>query len=310
MSRYFEIPRVLVHTNIEQRGQPGIDWLERLPGVLSEIETRWLLTIGRPFDGLSYNYAAPAVRADGTALVVKVCPPSREFGTEVEALTVYAGDGAVELIDVDVAMGVMLLEQVKPGQMLSEVMDDEEATRIAASVMQRIWHPPPKEHSFPTVAEWARGLEKLRATFGGTTGPFPEGLVQEAVGLFVELIGSMSEPVVLHGDLHHFNILSSERQGWLAIDPQGVIGEREYETGALLRNPMPAIYHMENVEVMLARRMDQLAELLGFDRQRIRGWAVAQAVLSAWWFFEDFDGKVSREMTNAIALAEAMARVK
>jgi streptomycin 6-kinase len=306
----FEFPTILVQTNIDQRGEQGVEWLEKLPGVLAEIERRWSLTIGKPFEGLSYNYAAPAVRADGTTLVVKVCPPSREFRTEAEALALYGGNGAVELIDADTALGVMLLEHVRPGKMLVEVKDDEEATQIAASVMPRIWHPPPPENAFPTVADWARGMEKLRAMFGGTTGPFPEVLVREAEGLFSELIGSMGEVVVLHGDLHHFNILSSDRQGWLAIDPQGVIGEREYEVGALLRNPMPYIYHMGNVEKLLARRMDQLAEQLGFDRQRIRGWGVAQAVLSAWWFFEDFDGKTSGEMMNAIALAEAMARVK
>jgi len=41
--------------------------------------------------------------------------------------------------------------------------------------------------------------------------------------------------VVLHGDLHHFNILSSGDR-WLAIDPKGIIGEPEFEPAAYLEN--------------------------------------------------------------------------
>ena len=93
--------------------------------------------------------------------------------------------------------------------------------------------------------------------------------------------------MLLHGDLHHGNILSAERQPWLALDPKGVVGEAEYEVGALLRNPMPQILDEAQPRQLLSRRVDQLAEELGFDRARLIGWGLAQAVLSAWWTYED-----------------------
>jgi len=97
----------------------------------------------------------------------------------------------------------------------------------------------------------------------------------------------MREPVLLHGDLHHDNILAAERQPWLAIDPKGLVGEPEYEVGALLRNPMPGLLAIPHPERVLARRLDILAESLGFDRDRLRAWGLAQAVLAAWWSIED-----------------------
>jgi streptomycin 6-kinase len=97
----------------------------------------------------------------------------------------------------------------------------------------------------------------------------------------------MAPPVLLHGDLHHHNILSAERQPWLALDPKGVIGEPAYEVGALLRNPFPQILSLPGPGRLLARRVDQLAAELDFDRQRLVGWGIAQAVLAAWWSFED-----------------------
>lgn len=96
-----------------------------------------------------------------------------------------------------------------------------------------------------------------------------------------------AETVVLHGDLHHGNILSAERQPWLAIDPKGVTGEPAYETGALLRNPYPDLLQAPEPERILSRRADQLAGQLDFDRQRIVAWALAQCVLAGWFQFED-----------------------
>jgi streptomycin 6-kinase len=153
--------------------------------------------------------------------------------------------------------------------------------------MRQLFPPVPEDHPFPSVGDWAQGLGRLRAHFGGSTGPFPTRLVESAETLFTELLSSMGEPVILHGDLHHENILSAERQPWLVIDPQGVIGEPAYETGAVLRNPMPDILKSPELKNVLKRRVDQLADELELDRKRILGWGIAQAVLSAWWDYED-----------------------
>jgi streptomycin 6-kinase len=310
MSSHFAIPESLIRTTTYERGPRGTDWLRRLPTILDECERRWSLTLGPPFPQLSYNYAAPAQRADGMSLVVKVGFSQEEFNTEAEALRLYAGGGAVRLLDFDPSLVVMLLERLTPGEMLASLEDDVEATSIAASVMKRIRRPAPADHPFPTVAGWASGLDRLRYCFDGGTGPFSPKLVDQAKQLFSELIGSMGESVVLHGDLHHFNILSAEREPWLAIDPQGVVGEAEYETGALLRNPSPAIYQQPHLERVLARRMDQLSEVLGFDRERVRGWAVATAVLSVWWYFEDKCESLNDEWRPAMEFAETIARVR
>jgi streptomycin 6-kinase len=146
----------------------------------------------------------------------------------------------------------------------------------------------------------------MRAHFGGRTGPFPRALVEEAESLLAELLAAQAAPVLLHGDLHHDNILSAERAPWLAIDPKGVIGEPAYEVGALLRNWQPTLFAMPHPGRVTARRVDQLAEMLGIDRYRIRGWGLAQAVLSAWWTIEDGGD----DWAPTIACAELLAAVK
>jgi streptomycin 6-kinase len=300
------IPKGFAHTIVELHQKVGVEWLNHLPALIADCAAAWSLTVFSPFEPLSYNYVAPGVRADGTGVVLKVGVPDRELLTEIAALRTYDGHGIVRLLDADPDRGVLLLERLWPGTPLFELVDDEQATAIAAEVMRQLWRPVPPDHPFPTVADWARGLKRLRNRFDGGTGPFPPTLVDRAEALFPELIASMDEPVVLHGDLHHWNVLRAEREPWLALDPKGVAGEPAYEVGALLRNPMPGIAAWPRLGQILARRVDQLAELLDFDRARLVSWGLAQAVLSAWWSIEDH----GHGGEAAIAVATALAGLR
>ncbi|MBM4429593.1 MAG: hypothetical protein FJ026_04490 [Chloroflexi bacterium] len=281
------LPDPLVRTIHELHGEAGVEWLRRLPALLAACAERWGLTLQAPFANLTYNYVTTARCADGTEAVLKAGVPNPELRTEIEALRLCAGRGTVRLLEADAHLGLLLLERLRPGTPLLRLTDDQEATTVAARVMRQLWRPAPDPHPFPTVARWALGFQRLRRQFGGGTGPFPPRLVERAEGLYAELSASSAEPVLLHGDLHHANILRAERQPWLAVDPKGLVGEPAYEVGALLRNPYPHILHQPDVRRILTRRAAQLAEELGFDRTRVLRWAFAQAVLSAWWNYED-----------------------
>ena len=276
-----------IHTITGLYGLRGRAWLDGLPDLLDACAQRWSLRLEPPFAALSFNYVAPATRSDGEEVVLKAGVPNKELTTEIEALRRFDGRGAARLLQADAPAGLLLIERIRPGGRLIDVPDDARAMEAAAGVMRQLWRPGPKTSPFPTVADWGRGFERLRRTFGGGTGPFPSGIVDAAERLFAELAAQMGEPVLLHGDLHHENILADRDRGWLAVDPKGVIGEREFEIGALLRNPFPAILGWPDAALRTRRRVDQLSAALGFDRQRLQAWAFAQAVLSAWWAFED-----------------------
>ncbi len=276
----------------------GPDWLGRLPETIAHFAERWSLSIAAPFLDLSYAWVAPARRADGTDAVLKLAVPTPELRTEAEALRLFAGEGAVRLLEVDPDAGALLLERLRPGALLAD-LDDERATEITARAMRRLWRPVPDIHSFPTAERWGLGFERHRARHGGASGPLPARLFSRAETLFGELLASSGERVLLHGDLHHSNVLSAEREPWLVIDPKGVVGEREYEVGAFLRNEFEAA---EDPAALQARRLNQFAILLGCDRERLRTWGFAQAVLSACWSDEDHGGG----WESAIACAELL----
>lgn len=282
-------------------GAVGKDWLAALPTILEEVTHKWSLRLHPPFEEMAYNYVAPATRSDGVEVVLKIGVPNRELETEMEALQIYGGEGAVELLEVEPELGAMLLERLSPGKAIFH-LDDEAATDEAIIVMGQLHGKSPPDGKFPTVADWAKGLERLRSTFGGGTGPFPPRIIEQVEAISKDLLRSMDQPVLLHGDLHHWNILSAQRSSWLAIDPKGVVGEPAYETGAWFRNPYPQLLTWPNAKQVIARRITQFSAALDVDRDRIRGWSLYQAVLSAWWSFEDS----GQGWEYGIAVAELM----
>jgi streptomycin 6-kinase len=297
------VPETLVRSTIDLRGEPGLEWLKGLPVLIADLERRWSIETGPPFPEIRINWVAPAIYRDRTTAVLKLSfPQDKGIKREAEALALFDGRGSVRLLRLDFEVGAMLLERCEPGVPLDTVEDDEEATKIAAGVMEELWRPAPPEHPFPTVADQAKGFERLRRRYEGGTGPLPEALVGHAEALFAELIASQTETFLLHGDLHHGNILSAGRRPWLAIDPKGVIGERAYDTAALLHNPVELLREPETGR-LLRRRIDLLCERLDFDRSRVHRWGLAQAVLAAYWGLED-SGSVWEE---ALAFARLLS---
>lgn len=266
---------------VDVYGDEGRRWLDALPQTTDECARRWRLRIERPFH-LSYNYVAPATRDDGSRFVLKIGVPGAENAHEIAALQHYDGMGCVRLLDADAARGAMLLERAEPGTTLADLAYDGDATRIAATVMRALRKTPPADYAFPSAGDWA---VQLLAPNPDTLGPLPPRLVAKAQRLYGDLLASSGPYVLLHGDLHHGNVLRHGNE-WVAIDPKGVVGEPAYECGALLFNPLPQIASWPDLPRVLARRIDILVDALGFDRDRIVGWGIARAVLSAVWSYE------------------------
>jgi streptomycin 6-kinase len=262
----------------------GADRLAELPDKIEQYAALWGLTVFDPYPNLSFHYVAPAVQSDGTSVVLKIGRPSGEFSSQIEALRFYGGEGVVRLLEADAEGGAVLMERLEPGRMLSEMVEqgrDGEATEIAAELLEKMWRPAPEQHSFIMLEDWAKGFERLRAHFGGGTGCLDARLVDRAERVFAELLGSVEENVVLHGDFHHFNILSRGSGSWCIIDPKGVVGERGFDLAAFMQNPSPQSLST------LQERFDILTSALSLNRERAWGYVFGQSVLSAWWCVED-----------------------
>ena len=113
-----------------------------------------------------------------------------------------------------------------------------------------------------------------------------EGAYEEAAALFADLAQAVEEPVLLHQDFHHDNVLAAEREPWLAIDPKPLAGERAFDVPCLLRNRTADVFSAARPGEAMGRRLDFFADALAVDRERVRMWALAQAVELGLWDYE------------------------
>jgi streptomycin 6-kinase len=270
--------------NIEgAHGEAGRAWLTTLPALLKEFSERWTLTLEDPFQNLSYNLVIPGVDNKDNQVVLKLGPPGPELTSEIAALALFKGRGAVRLLAHDAERGALLLERILPGNPLHQLQDEASATQTAASLMRRLWREPPAQHSFPTLSRWFRSLQILSAE----TTPIPGALIDRAKATFADLQAAAANPMIIHGDLHHENILYSDGTGWLAIDPKGVCGDPGYEVGTFMLNQLPGDASPLNLRGILTRRISIFAEALNIAAERLRGWAFCHAMLSAAWSLEE-----------------------
>jgi streptomycin 6-kinase len=267
----------------EEIGPDAEPWIEAVPRVLPELAERWSLTVGEPFEAETTSYVLRAERADGTPTVLKLIYPhypETPFAQEVAGLLMWDGRGIVRLLEADAEIGAQLLERAVPGTSALE-LDEDDALRMAAGVLLRMWSAPAAPHpEVKTIAEQARiWAIEVERDWNEAGAPYERELLERARSTLLRLADGVEprpaeELVLVHGDLHHGNVLRAEREPWLAIDPKPMLGEREYDVRAPLCDRRDALFESRDPASHLRRRLEVLLETLGdVDGRRALEWA-------------------------------------
>jgi streptomycin 6-kinase len=250
-----------------------------LETAISRSMIRWSLTKWTPVAESERSWVVRVEQNGRNFAALKILKPIalEDEGRGAELQRWYGGEGAATVFDVHgnvVFMewldGVTLADPVRKGH------DQESAIAIATLVGQLHRQRP----------EPAPPLTDLQATFQPLFNadlrawPFTaRDLFARACGIALKLFDRPSPQVPLHGDLQHDNILLSER-GWLAIDPQGLIGDPAFEVANVFRNPDGADKLVTDPR-RIAMLADVFSQRLGLQRKRMLGFAAAHAALCA-----------------------------
>ena len=154
---------------------------------------------------------------------------------------------------------------------------DEETTCILCAAVAALHAPrsePPPD--LIPLATWFEALLSGHARYGGLAGL----CARTARALLAE----RREPAVLHGDVHHGNVLDFGERGFLAIDPKGLVGDRAFDYANLFRNPDIATATRDG---RFARRLAVVGDVAGLERRRLLRWVLALAGLSSVWLRDD-----------------------
>ena len=270
--------KALENNIINLYGERGKQWLDDLPRLIANIEAAYGLSNLKPVKNLSYNYVLTGFQGS-KAVILKLGLDIDGLKREAAALMAFDGFGVVQIFSENT--GLLLLECAVPGVSLKSYFPekDDEAINITANVIKRLHQVPiPSPHQFPHVKDWLAVLDSDLK--------IPAQTLQKARELRDQLLKTAASDVLLHGDLHHDNILQNGND-WVVIDPKGVIGEPAYEVAAFIRNPIPELLTHDNAPNIIHNRITRLAGLIELPSQRILDWCFVQAVLSWTWSLED-----------------------
>ncbi len=245
----------------------------------------WQLSLeGEPFETNSSWLVF--VRSGNAPAILKIPKPDSEEHLNALALEHYGDRAAVRVLRRDAH--AFLMERAVPGTELASLSlagKDDEATHVVCDVIEKLHTRPAPPGDWKTLERLALGFVRYRK--GSRHHPLlTSDLVDRAEAMFLDLCASQGERFLLHGDLHHMNILKDDARGWLAIDPKGVIGELAYETASVLHNPIPHFEMIADLRVM-ERRVRILAGRLRLSEERILRWCFAKDVLGHLWTIED-----------------------
>ena len=255
-------------------------WLDALPDLVGEMASRWSLTVGRACDGFGMNALVVEVTtADGTQAVLKLAPPgdAQKLVLEATVLDLAAGDGCVRLFDVDVERRALLLERLGPS-MYDLGVPTRQRHELLLDAVRRMWRPVDPSVGLQRGSERARWtIERLEQVWEQSGRACSERVLADAIACAERRAAAHDDAraVLCHGDLHELNALQAGDGTFRLIDPEGVVAEREYDLGVLMRNA-PG-------QDDLHARADWLAAATGCDRVAVWEWGTAERVLSGLW---------------------------
>ncbi len=244
--------------------------------MFSDYLERWKLTPdGEPI--ITASSRLLPVRSGGVPAMLKIAVHDEErLGGLL--MNWWNGQGAARIL----AHGenAILMERALEDISLADLARnrrDDEASRVICAVLARL-HARRGRPPFVLVplTEWFEALGAAARAQGGMLGV--------AAKTASKLLPTQQDIVVLHGDMHHGNVLNFGSRGWLAIDPKGLIGERYFDHANIFCNPD---HQTATIPGRLARQVRVVAEAAHLERARLLAWVVASAGLSAAFALDD-----------------------
>ncbi|MCX4091211.1 aminoglycoside phosphotransferase family protein [Nocardia sp. alder85J] len=274
-----DIPEGFARSMASDAGEAGRTWIDALPAVLDELLQQWSCTPDGEVMHGRVGIVVPVRHRDLPPAVMKVSFPHSWTVSESAAFAAWDGAGAVRLYARAGNYSAMLLERAARGT-LADVADPERAVAIQGALARRLAVTAPP--GFPTlsaqIAPWEHEISTAASELGH---PLPRRTVDAALATVREL-GPDQPQTLVHGDLHDANVLGSDREDWLAIDPKVCVGDPAYDAFTAIYSPrFGDLIASPDPRPTLLRLLDIYCDAAEVDVERARRWTQAGAVREA-----------------------------
>ncbi|MGQ4381942.1 aminoglycoside phosphotransferase family protein [Streptomyces sp. SAS_270] len=264
-----DIPDELIASQHEYNKDAGRAFIAALPHRAADFLDRWELRLDGPSMYGMCALVLPVRRTDGSRAVLKLQHLDEETAGEPLALRVWAGDGAVRLLEYDEPTGTLLLERLDAARMLTHLPDAREAVLVIARLLAHLTAVPAPA-GLRRLGDIATALlARTPAALPRIPDPSDRRLVADCAAALREVADTPGDRL-LHWDLHYDNVLAADRAPWLAIDPKPLSGDPGFELFPALDN------RFDPADIRW--RFDAMTDVLALDRARARSWTLARVL--------------------------------
>jgi len=268
-------------------GEVGQAWLDALPDLVAELESRWSVKVEKSLGGGTAAYVARARTANGASVIMKLCVPDPDFGDEIGTLDRADGRGYVRLLAHDADRHAMLLEELGPSMSRSGMSPDAQIATLCELLTQAWEVPRADSGKFAIAQDKATALARfVSRVWSELDAPCSE-LVRDRALLYAERRAAAFNPercVVAHGDAAAMNalrVLAPRRgaeTGFVFVDPDGFIGDPAYDLGVVLRDWCSQLLGSSDPLGFAWSLCRLLAAGSGVDEQAIWEWGYLERV--------------------------------
>ena len=268
------------------------EWAARVSVVALDLLQRWELHPEGTVRSGEAGVLVPVRRADGSPAALKLQVPRAETTAAIIGLTRWQGAGIVRLLDSDAARGGMLLERLHGDRTLETVEDDDAAIRVVGGLLARL-HAAAAPDGLPRLATVAT---EMVADAPAAARALDDDDDRSRLDRWVDTVSAMADDTgdrLLHWDLHYGNVLAADREPWLAIDPEPLVGDPGFDLWPALDSGWSDDHSRTDAPRLVQRRFDILTEMLDLDRRRAAVWTRARLLQNTLWDIEDGQPAIS-----------------
>ncbi len=227
---------------INRYGKEGYRWLNSIDNIIEKYKKQFMLKNIRLVDDISINVVLFAESPEFGNIVIKIGAPSKTIISEMNAIKYYSPKYFPKCYYYSIEDKVIILERIFPGYNLSILESFEERTKVFIDISSNLLIPIENvkdKEPFLTFHDIFKN--KIQYAYQNKSQYLDIlGMIDKANKIYDKIYKMNLPKYILHNDLHYKNILKTEN-GWKAIDPHGIIGERVIELSQFIRNELDNI---------------------------------------------------------------------
>lgn len=219
------LPEEFRNKTINRFGDLAIDWLNNVDSIMEKYKEKFKLKDIQVLEKLTINvvlYAYSEIYGD---VIIKLGIPNKAIINEINYIKNCNSIYMVKCHYYNLEDRIIILERIKPGLSLKTEPKREERIKLFCNIVNDILMiANEKETNYRRYD--SSSIERLKKN--NNLDADMKIRVENAKKLFESINQMNLKEYILHRDLHHKNILKSDK-GWKVIDPHGVIGYKVFE---------------------------------------------------------------------------------